>query len=356
MVTTVLLIHGMGTHTDVSIKSEFCSGLNQCAKFLDIEDYEAENEFNFRFFNYSADWDEKRQQFSNYLEDDLIQLLGLAPSLVSDLFEAINEFDEDDFFYTHVLDVLFYLTSVLRAKAVGNLHQKLAEVMMEVINDIGTDHKLIVVAHSLGTAFIHDCLTQLYPNHLDPEHFALEQLWSVATVSRMTQLITGLDDPNHSVVTSHTPTSYNACKEFFAVFNEFDPFCVFKRYDREPYNGEVYRTTEVRNLQHIYGDDSEMFFNPHDLREYFADPKVGAKFLNNSGYGFTLAEVNEARTKHKATSVTGAITNAHEEIIDKLKELDNSDANSLTEKFVNILEALELIAKARKELEAGGVL
>lgn len=328
----VLLIHGMGTHTDESIKQEFESGLRQCMAFFGDSNFNVTEHFTLKAFNYSRYWDEKRNDYAEYMTDKMKGALALTPALIQKLHGLIAEFGNDDFLHTHLLDVLFYLTGVLREHQLVNLVDTLAHEIRENINDLNSG-ELIVVAHSLGTAFIHDALTQIYPKNL-PRSMALEQLWSVATVSRLTHLFTNKADPVTSNVVDHSPTADGVCNKFYPIYNRYDPFCFFKRYRRKPgggpFQGEFVETRHIRDLKNIYGNEESLRVNPHDLREYFADPEVGGRFLFVNGVleNVTLDRLTKAKSKYVSTTLQGSYINRFKEARHELETLSKSIGSS----------------------------
>jgi len=349
----VLLIHGMGTHSEQSVKDEFKVGLEKCMEFFGRKDFDVNSKFTLKTFNYSEPWDEKRKAFAKHLDGEIKESLSLTPQLIQSVFNIIDEFDSDEFLYTHVLDVLFYLTNVLRENQLVKLHQVLAKAIKDNINDLNDD-PLIVVAHSLGTAFIHDCLTQVYSNHLDPSVFALDQLWSVATVSRLTQMITQKHDPMKSIVTDHSETRHGVCKSFFPVYNEFDPFCWFKHYDRKPNAGVFIETKHVRDLKKIYGRNESMRLNPHDLREYFADPAVGGRFLALNGVlKINMNDFTAAQVRYNQTTITGTISESVDNIKAELKLLgEQTDGfTGMKKKIEALTHVFKLIDEMRDEFK-----
>lgn len=349
----VLLIHGMGTHTDTSIKEEFKIGLEQCMEFFGHPNFDVNTKFRLETFNYSQDWDNQRVAFAQHLNGDIKDSLSLTPNLIQKILNVTAEFDGDDFLYTHVLDVLFYLTGALRGHQLIKLHKKIGDLIEATVNDLNGP-RLIVVAHSLGTAFIHDCLTQLYSKRLDPISFALDQLWSVATVSRLTQIITGMDDPNSSIVIDHSVSKAGVCKEFYPVYNDFDPFCWFKPYRREPNQGMLINTKHVRDLRKIYSSNETMRFNPHDFREYFADPEVGGRFLSTNGViDINLNDFNAAQANYRKTTATGSISDNYKEIRFKLEKLGETTGgfSGMKTKVEALTEIYNLIDNLRDEFK-----
>lgn len=350
----ILLIHGMGTHTDVSIKDEFKVGLEKCMEFFGQDNFDVNDSFTLKTFNYSEYWDTKRTAFAQHLNGDIKASLSLTPNLIQKILNVTAEFDGDDFLYTHVLDVLFYLTDTLRGHQLSKLHKAIGDEIEANVDDLnGTP--LIVVAHSLGTAFIHDCLTQLYTSRLDPLVFGLDQLWSIATVSRLTQMITDMADPMNSIVTDHSATKAGVCKTFYPVFNEFDPFCWFKRYDRKPNEGLLINTKHVRDLHAVYGESDSLRINPHDLREYFADPSVGGRFLaTNDIIDITLNDLTEAQAKYRQTTITGSISDRYKVIEDELTALGETagGVNGMKKKVEILIRVYKLIDEMRDEFKA----
>ena len=350
----VLLIHGMGTHSDESIKREFNSGLKQCLSFYDVNDFDVNEHFKLETFNYSEYWDDKRKKFAEHLDNEIKDSLSLTPSLIQKIHEGIGEFDGDEFLYTHVLDVLFYLTGALREQQLVELADKLATVIKYHVNDTSSGN-LVVVAHSLGTAFIHDALTQIYPKNLPPTTMGLDQLWSVATVSRLTQFVTNKSDPKYSNVIDSSADEPGVCKKFYPVFNDFDPFCWFKRYQRLPNQGELLKTGYVRDLHKIYGDKEGIRINPHDLREYFADPEVGTRFLTLNGVlkGKTFEDFTNAKNRYIATTIQGSIGGNLNSIRKELEAI-SKDINGVAgvKKKVNaLMRVYELIDEMRDEFK-----
>jgi hypothetical protein len=349
----VLIIHGMGTHTDASVKEEFNIGLKQCMEFFGNSDFDANDAFTLKTFNYSEYWDEKRKKFAEHLNGDIKDSLSLKPSLIQKILSVTAEFDGDDFLYTHVLDVLFYLTGALRGHQLIKLHKAIGDEIEASVNDLN-GQRFIVVAHSLGTAFIHDCLTQLYTHRLDPINFGLDQLWSVATVSRLTHMVTRMADPMSSIVTDHSVTTPGVCKEFYPVYNDFDPFCWFKRYTRSPNEGMLINTKHVRDLHKIYPGTDTLRVNPHDLREYFSDPEVGGRFLSTNGViNINRHEFKVAQAEYRKTTSTGLISDNYKTIKSKLEALDDAAGgiNGMKKKIEILMEVYNLIDEMRDEFK-----
>ena len=278
----VLLIHGMGTHLTGNITNEFKKGLSESASFLGISDFDADSEFDFEEFNYSEYIDNKRQRMGDEVEA-LAEYLAVDPLFRQRISSFQSKLKDDRFLYTHWLDVIFYcLFGTLRETILARCMNKILTVLKQAKDHPDSYRDVIIVGHSLGTAILHDALTKLYlkpsepdrANHIRFANYPIDGLWTIANVSRLTHLITKLEDPNHSIVRDYNSSHYGVAHVFYPVYNQYDPFTVFKRYAIDPQVGDLIRTNEIRNI-----GDSEPEVNPHDLVEYLADPEVGGIFL-----------------------------------------------------------------------------
>jgi pimeloyl-ACP methyl ester carboxylesterase len=136
-----------------------------------------------------------------------------------------------------------------------------------------------VIAHSLGTAVLHDSLALLYREHagvsedlpvLDVRLHKLASVWMIANVSRLVYTATGLADPLDSTVRPGA----NGCTNFLAnIWHEFDPFTWFSRFN-PPNDGSWiarqafdhgYRSIETSSVRQL---------NTHDFSDFIENPAV----------------------------------------------------------------------------------
>jgi hypothetical protein len=296
----VLVIHGMGTHVPGAMKQEVASGLNEAAMNFGLSDFDIENEVEFFQFNYSEFFDQLRQKDADYAQSisnhlKFLQGHGLGEQMAGELTAFFADFDEDDMLYSHWLDVVYYSLTFWGEKIRLDLAKRINDIMIEAN---AQSRKVHIVAHSLGTAVLHDTLAKLFRKDaditsaipsLDVDRFTIDSIWTVANVSRLVNLLNDIADPNHSIVHS---SADGCCNYLYNVANEFDPFTWPKAYRRDIENGRHIKVKTVRKL------------NTHDVREYMAAPPVARMFLFSvAGELVRQSDYLEGVKKHGETSV-----------------------------------------------------
>lgn len=270
----ILLVHGMGTHRPGEMTETFVSALNDRARCFGLKEFDVAKEACLvAEFNYSERFDAVRKQFADNAAArregfGSLAGAGFAAELVTELTALAAKFGNDDFLYTHWLDVLLYATTYYGAA----IRAELAETLNKLARKHGHGN-IHVVGHSLGTAVVHDTLASLYrdgANIFDnipdyrPGNSNMKTLWMFANVSGLVHLLNQLEDP----MTSTVAPGASGCTDYlFNVRHTLDPFTWFERYDRQmPYLEHIENST-VCNL------------NTHDLYEYVTAPNVAKRLL-----------------------------------------------------------------------------
>ena len=263
--------------------------------------------------------------------------------------------------YTHWLDVVMYcLFGTLRETILSRCMETVLSTLKEAKDTPTNIRPVVILAHSLGTAVMHDSLTKLVlksnepdrPNHIKFANYAIDGLWMVANVSRMTHLLTRLEDPDHSIVRDHNDDNEGVSYLYYPVYNQYDPFTVFKRYSLDPQWGDLIRTNEIRRP-----DGTNSSINPHSLTEYLADPEVGGEFLSQfSTLSFSLAQRQEAKQKYRKTTLSGPISDHLEAIKKAIRDLESQIGTAGTSLSLvkALIELYELISDAYKLIEEKG--
>ena len=355
----VLVIHGMGTHVTGDVIKEVKTGLNASASFLGLQNFALDTHFDFEEYNYSEYFDEQRKAQGDFFKA-LGKVIPFSSRFLQELFQFQAKLADDSFFYTHWLDVITYgVLDTIRITAMLRLKEKLLTLLRDAANDAEGKRDVIVVAHSLGTAMTHDVLTSLYLRPDEPDddekiryiNHPLSGLWMVANVSRMTQILTRYLDPNHSIVRDDSANSAGVAKIYYPIYNQFDPFTVFKRYLVEPVYGDLIRTNSLRFIKHTDGSKT---VNPRSLTEYFSDPEVGAEFLyQHTMLQITPAMRQAAKVKYLTTTIDGELKDAVKEILAKIKALSNTvNASNDLLSLISCSMQLFLFVKELKDLYA----
>lgn len=272
----VLVIHGMGTHEQDDPLKKVNDGLNNASKSFGINNFNFKNEVELVEFNYSGFLDEVRNKDANYADTMTKHLTflaghGVAANIVSKLAKFFADFDEDDALYTHWMDVLYYGETFWGEKIRVDLAVKLNQLLKDANLKAQSVH---IIAHSLGTAVLHDTLAEIYdPDsavrkkvpYLNPNLFFVDSIFQVANVSRLIHLFSEVDDPLTSIV---HPNEDGCCKVMYNVHNTFDPFTWILPYNRTLNRGG---DTEVKTVRIV---------NTHDVQEYMEAPPVAKSILN----------------------------------------------------------------------------
>lgn len=296
----VLVIHGMGTHKPGEMKTQVSAGINETAKLFGLNDFKIEDKVEFFQFNYSDFLDEVRMKDADYANAmashlKFLQGHGLGEKIVKELTTFFGEFKQDEVLYTHWMDVLYYSLTFWGEKIRVDLAKRLNDILIEANT---TSRGVHIIAHSLGTAVLHDTLAKIYRRDagiyskipgLSPDRFPFQSIWTVANVSRLVHMLNDIADPQHSIVHSGQG---GCCNYLFNVKNEFDPFTWVKTYDRAMTNGKHITVKTIRSK------------NTHDIQEYMAAPEVTTNFLYSVlGIGISEPAYTVGKEKHEKTSV-----------------------------------------------------
>ena len=345
----VILVHGMGTHADNNMIQEFTSGVNETAgSLLPGKSYKIEDEVDIVEFNYSKDIDNFLTRLDENLKEitsenlDQLSGLGLAGEAINALKKFHTDFDET-FFRSNWMDVILYGTTYYGPK----LRVEFARFFCEKLKIANNNNlKFHVISHSLGSAVVHDTLSQLYRKEfsitddipdLPTGSFNFDSLWTFANVSRMINLLNKLTDP----LTSSVATGSDGCVNlFFNVRHKFDPFTWFKTYNRKMNQSKTYENDVVRR------------WNTHDFKEYVSDPLVTKRLINTLTPDYYITNSDENKVilhtsieKHRADTVNEAYTEL-KAVWDEFREKDKQ-----YDSFMDIYTAIKNVANAIDKLK-----
>ncbi|HEY4212855.1 MAG TPA: hypothetical protein VGM84_15340 [Steroidobacteraceae bacterium] len=181
----------------------------------------------------------------------------------------------DSFVWTHAMDVVLYRFFSLTRQRVN------VSVGKQIVAAAGPEFRgWSVIAHSLGTAVIHNTLNALYSTALIPGQPPLKPqetrpkvLAMVANVSRVLQL--PAVKVFSSLVMPGDATQGRACDTYLNVRHVFDPFMFPQPF--EPDNTWPTPGTFVPSqYQHIRPSniDIQKLTDVHDLENYLENPRV----------------------------------------------------------------------------------
>lgn len=281
----LILIHGMGDHTAESFQEQVENASNNA-----LERYESyahvqfEQEVHLHSIGYNHLFEDLREELAesgSNLKEFIASKLGDVdlPGFIDDLADMQANLADDEFLNTHVLDVIFYLT--LKGEQV---RLYVAKKLVEFIQAHQETTRVNILAHSLGTAVMHDTLHKLYSDgfgdgiHLDKNTQPINTLWTFANVSEIITKMSGLTGPLNSVVKPGTGGCLGA---FYNTFHRFDIFTLkqINRFDPKPADNWV-SSFIYQNAYSRYKTEKVSRKNTHSIESYIEDPLVCHDFFN----------------------------------------------------------------------------
>ena len=281
----LILIHGMGKHSADSFQEEVVTAANNAlSRYPSFADVNFEDKVHIHSIGYDHIFEalrEKMAESGSDLQSFITAEIGGVnlPDFIGDLAGIQADLADDEFLNTHVLDVVFYLTLLGE-----RVRLYVAEKLLEFIQAHQETTRINVLAHSLGTAVMHDTLNKLYSEgfgdgvRLNKETQPINTLWTFANVSEVITKISGLTGPLKSVV---KPGTGGCVAAFYNIFHRFDIFTMkaINRFDPKKndnwVSGFIYDNAYGR-----YKTEKVSRKNTHSIQSYIEDPVVCHDLLN----------------------------------------------------------------------------
>jgi hypothetical protein len=178
---TIFLVHGMGKPDDAMFEAWERSLARHYAAYAPQGDSFSQ-QFTCIRINYDHLFEERRKAWADQVKlimDSAAELPVEAPTK-----EDLESMTEDSFATTHLMDVLLYRFSPLVAEQVRSF------VNEKILDEARKGGRFSIIAHSLGTAIVHDAVNALYQTRaggaplLTPEDFRFHAVVQLANVSR----------------------------------------------------------------------------------------------------------------------------------------------------------------------------
>tara|TARA_R110002110_G_scaffold5182_14_gene26732 strand:+ start:2183 stop:3229 length:1047 start_codon:yes stop_codon:yes gene_type:complete len=288
---------------------------------------------------YNDIFDEHRERMANRatpITERLQAIPGMSGNslteAVSALTEIESEVNDDEFFKTHWLDVLFYRFTTLGEVARIRLGEKISHEV-GVVN--GGGKRVHVLGHSLGTTVVHDCLAKLYDDdyvlgNSDNLSDVMHKLGSVHMVANTSRVLQSFVNVNESLVKPgpggctfyyreyrHTldpitwPKSFNPTDNGRWISNDS---WYFKRY-------ELVRPSSITNE---HG-------NTHNIQHYLANPLVHQQIFKKI-FDIELTDDQKKEGHDKYVGLTlGDVADDLHDALEDLKEINIENITGLIE-------------------------
>jgi hypothetical protein len=334
---SLIVVHGMGEHTEASFRKEVEGALNYALGLYDAWKGKKIGslvdivpcEYNSIFENHRDTMADAAKPLASRLE----ALKALSP-VAGEFAKWDLQLKTDNFFRTHWLDVLFYRFTMLAEP----IRIKVAKAVAAQVTAKGAEN-VHVLAHSLGTSVVHDSLASLYVDapvaggkNLSTRTSKLGSLHLVANVSR---LLESFAKAAESVV---HPCGAGGCTfTYYQYRHVLDPICIPSPF--EPLANGVWKdpfqlsADEYQRLRPRLVVDE----NTHAIEHYLENPECHAPLLRSLGIGFkpTKIQVEQAFAEHGKRSIQGRA----EELQKKWDALSLGNLDSV-EAFIKAAQAL----------------
>ena len=283
----IFLVHGMGQFSTGWEKSV----VDQMRSFCDTYSKPGTGDFDKRFkciaVNYSQLFLDILQQWAKEKKD----LSAVTDLVGADLVNKLISWIADDgsieknFFWSHLFDVVTYrlLPTVRDAVQV-----RVAMQLFDGINGLDVDSDWSIIAHSLGTAVIHDTLQTWYEQPLPGggklgDHKAPFLVQMVGNVSRLLQ--------NQYNVFESQVRPGGACDFYSTAHHPLDPFTILK-----PFLPTAWPPTEKEKyyLATLEADYIQQA-NIHDMAHYLRHPDVVVPLFRTLGFSSYITQDADAR-------------------------------------------------------------
>lgn len=279
----VFLVHGMG-----DFQHDWSLGIQKLmrdayAQYAVTGTIGWDADFQFVELNYSDIFEEIRQQWRENAEAASQALIasGLASAGARQLVNLANGATGDDFFRTHVLDVVLYRFFKPVAERV---QQAVRKQILERLNAFPQNDTppWSILAHSLGTSVTNDTLhamfTQVVDGQLLGDRFKPDFVFMVANVSRVLWSKGG--NFFASAVRPHSLETRGMCFKYCSYNHPLDPFPRVQRFNPPPADwfppgGDPKSLYEFFEMK----QDDIQDINVHGLSHYLSHPSVHASIF-----------------------------------------------------------------------------
>lgn len=337
---SLIIVHGMGEHTEASVEKEVIEALTTVfSRYDSLKSKPPATLIDISIFAYDKYFEDYRAAAED--RSDVLAALqsvsgdfgGLLPEAALEIAKLDQSITEDKMFSTHWLDVLLYRFSLMAEPIQLALAEKIAA---EVTTKGGSNVQ--VLGHSLGTSVLHDCLARLYgPEPLSVKLSSVRDkincVHMVANVSRLLQSF-------RKAGASEVRPVLGCCTNFIQYRHKLDPIPQVKSFT--PTNNGGWITNQIwEDNYRLIEASAVTSANVHSLKHYLFDPDVHLPLLRSLiGFRPLVAERDSARLAFNETTLQG-----------KAEALQQSiETLNLSEQSINnMLKS----AKALKELVEG---
>ena len=338
---TLLLIHGMGSHTPDSFRAQFDTTMEAVFKlYPSLSTKTFADYVDVKSIGYNDLFEDYRQGQDN--KDRFNELLTSLPtSTLKRQFQKIlnlqGSLADDQFFNTHWLDVLIYRFSTLGT----NIQLRVAKAVTQaIIDEQGYAQRVHILGHSLGTSVLHDSLAKAYGEVTDdvpdPLSVVTQKLGSLHFVANTSRLLQSFQKVKDSSVKPDPKGCTNRYREYRHLL---DPVARIKPFNPSG-NGswisgyawveEYYRLIPLTTVTNEHGDT-------HSIEHYLFNQKTHLQIFEDvGGIEIPEGEIKQGKMAYLSQSLQGVADKAEK----AFKNISINDTATVFD-FVKAVKTLE---------------
>ncbi|MBU3002138.1 hypothetical protein [Paraglaciecola arctica] len=334
----IALVHGMGQHKENWSNAIQTQIKQQYAELQSVFTKDFDELFEFVEIRYDNVFDEQRARWKSQADDVLenLKIGGISSGGLEQIVKATQSLGEDNFFTTHILDVVLYKWYPLIAEEV---RLNVAKSFLDIAKTT-TDWSIIV--HSLGTAVVHDTLqamfTQSVEEELLPRVYRPSNIWMIANVSR----VVSENQVYRSLVKPTLNIAYGLCEEYFNAQHEFDPIPMVKPFQSDKADAVIWKEEAGGLYLHlpIKGKNTTQI-NVHAFDHYLAIPSLFVPMMRSFAGRNSIDKTNLANfiAQYESTTVEGQA----QSLKLKLEQINPKDMSSIEEFLKALREYYEFL-------------
>jgi hypothetical protein len=273
----IFVVHGMGNFkegwsTDIQnvIKESYAT--YESASFAPFD-----NLFEFQEVTYNDLFEERREAWKNKAGEInlLLTANGFTDHAAQKLMKLANATTGDDFFRTHILDVIMYR---FMPQIAEQIRRAIQLTILERLSEFPENEAIewSIVAHSLGTSVIHDTLHAVFTHQVAGNQLSRilrpQVLCMVANVSRV--LWNDIDFYGTAVRPSPLP-SEGVCNHYINAHHELDPFPRVKPFHKPADQWLSDNAVAAGSYKNVKVPKEELTdWNVHGFAHYLRNPRV----------------------------------------------------------------------------------
>ncbi len=321
---TIFLLHGMGDHSGDWAKDRgYLDAIKQAYNQYEfLAQTPIEERFEFVPINYDHIFATIVKTWADNatLIDALSKEVGAPVSKLTGWLKGAGELKKN-FAWSHAADVLLYRGfRLVRERVCVNVADQIIKVINKQHKDFGKS-SWSAVAHSLGTAVLHDTLARIgAPNQGWPGNLAFkttnEQAKVIMMVSNVCKVLEvktneepydayGKTDATGNFITTVAPgfsgQDGRICLYYLTVRHKLDPFTIPKMFN--PLEWPDAEAALAKPTRYVFQEIEHIHdANVHDFRHYFKHPDVHVPFFQRliTPDIITQEEYKEARDKFRS--------------------------------------------------------